>query len=281
MDMPQDHKFNGKLLWNHSECVIAAAVCFVLAARQKRLREIAFPLVLLLTLSIVHGIHRPWWNYYYFHFDIPLAWLAGWAVSEVAGMLWASASPRSSRPSILRSEKNSSQKRKSALTPSFVRSTTEGGPSLSPRRELLAISWQTVGLCVLVAVPVAKSERRLEGAIKDIRGRQAANENPIVRKMREYSDRTHWVYSQSGIYPFHAGLTVIPELAIVMPKRFWSGQISTAQIVEVCKRYKAEIVVLPKETLSSEWANFLNLEFEFSLSDGTSLLYLSKRLQGK
>jgi len=273
--MPQDHKFEGKLLWAHVECVVAAAVCIVLAARQKRLREIAFPVVLLATLSIVHGIHRPWWNYYYFHFDIPLAWMAGWAVSEVAGLLWVSASPRSSRPPTFRNGKNSSQKRKSTLTPSFAK-PMEGGLALSPKRGLRAVSWQTVGLCVLVAVPLAKSERRLEGAIKDIRRRQAADQNPIVRKMKEYSERTHWVYSQSGIYPFHAKLKVMPEVAIVMPKRFWSRQITTAEIIETCKRYKAEMIVLPNEAVSREWSRFLDSDYELVCRDKSSLLYVAR-----
>jgi hypothetical protein len=74
MDRPEDHTFEWKLLSSHIECVIAAAACMIIAARQKHLGD---PLTLLATVSAVHAIHRPWWNYYYLHFAIPIPWLAG------------------------------------------------------------------------------------------------------------------------------------------------------------------------------------------------------------
>lgn len=102
--------------------------------------------------------------------------------------------------------------------------------------------------------------------------------NPIVTKMKEYASRTKWVYSESGIYPFHARLPVPPELAIVMPKRFWSGQITTQQIIETCKRYQTEMLVLPVNTDTSEWKSVLDTDYSLVTTDNKNLLYVAKRI---
>lgn len=240
MDRPQDHKFEPRLLENHVECVVGAGLGMIAALRWKRWREVAFPIVLLVTASAVHAVHRPWWNYYYLHLALPLAWLAGWTSNEII---------KAVRRLQLKSGLNLS-------TPA---------------------AWKGLALCALAALGIAHSERRLEANIKYLRQRPLADANPIVKKMKEYADRANWVYSESGIYPFHARLPVRPDLAIVMPKRFWSGQITAADIIETCKRYRPELVVLPVASLSEEWKCFLSAEYAFSCADDRNVLYLAKR----
>ena len=137
-----------------------------------------------------------------------------------------------------------------------------------------------LGLCAFLALVVTRSEQRLEGTMKDLRSRSTIEANPIVKAMKEYASRTKWVYSESGIYPFHAQLEVRPDLAIIMPKRFWSGQISTSEIVEACKRYQPELLVLPKSANMDEWKGVLDTDYENKAMDRQSLLYVSKRVLG-
>lgn len=239
LDRAEDHKFETRLLRSHLEWVVAAAVCVVLALRQKRLREISFPLALLATVSAVHAVHRPWWNYYYLHLAIPLAWLAGWALKEVIGLIFTLQG-----------------RRKFALS--------------SP------VTWKALALCALAALVIARSERRLEGTIKELRRRPAADANPIVKRMKAYASRTNWVYAESPIYAFEARLPVPPELAIVVRKRFWSGQITTATIVETCRRYRPELLVLQVAVVGEEWRGLLESDYELASKDAKSLLYAAK-----
>lgn len=241
LDQPLDHKFEPKLLREHSEAVLAALVAIVLAWRQGRLREIAFPLTLLATASIIHAIHRPWWNYYYLHFAIPISWLAGWTISEFICFV------------LKLNQKN--------------RFTLSSAPT-----------WGLLALCVLVALPFAWAERRLEGIVKDLRTRPTIASNSIVRKMKEYQSRTEWVYSESGIYPFHAQLQAIPELAIIMPKRFWSGQITTTEIIETCQRKQPEMIVSPITVIHGDWRRFLNSHYTQIASDKKNLLFVANAL---
>ena len=83
MERPEDFPLPVSVFFDHAECVVAAAAGVVFAVRQRRLREFSFPLVMFLTALGVHAVHRPWWMYYYLHLAIPMAWLAGFAVSEI------------------------------------------------------------------------------------------------------------------------------------------------------------------------------------------------------
>jgi hypothetical protein len=236
LDMPGDHTFQFRLLWNHAECWLAAGAGICIAVYRERLREIAFPLVLLTTVSIVHGFHRPWWNYYYLHFAVPLAWLAGWFLNDLIYRLQLRA-----------------------------KNTTWG--LFSPATGIL---------CLLIAVVLAKSERRMEGSIKHLRGRPLVETNPIVRRMKMEATKTDWVYSESGIYAFHAGLKVIPELAVIMPKRFWSGQISNEAIINTCRRYKPTLFVVRSSSISQDLREYLNSDYNCAVADQSSQLYVHK-----
>jgi len=239
LDDAQNRKFDPHLLLVHLESVLTGAVAVVLAARQKRMREIFFPLVLLATAVFVHTFHRPWWNYYYLHFAIPIAWLTGWGIHEILCAL-------------LR----------------FYATTQFSLLSLR--------GWKMLVLCLLAALPLARSERRFEGILGDLRQRPSFESNSIISKMKKHAAETKWVYSESGIYPFLVGLPVPPELAIIMPKRFWSGQITTAKIIETCRRYVPEMIILPIQSTSFEWEDFLQSRYSRATNDNASVLFIQK-----
>ncbi|HEV2210727.1 MAG TPA: hypothetical protein VG167_18285 [Verrucomicrobiae bacterium] len=98
----------------------------------------------------------------------------------------------------------------------------------------------------------------------------------LLAKMRRYAGGTHWVCASDAMYAFQAQLSVPPELAVVMAKRFWSGQISAAQIVKVCWKYKPEQVLLPNGRISADWRDFLNPDYELVYADREFVLYVSK-----
>jgi 4-amino-4-deoxy-L-arabinose transferase-like glycosyltransferase len=239
---PADFPFDGRLLVRHAECVLAAAAGLVLAFRQRRWREFAFPVVLLLTVSLIHALHKPWWNYYYLHFAVPLAWLAGFAVVQAVG--------------------------------GASRLIAARGFAFRSRA-----AWQSAGLCALAAVVLVWSETRLEAGVREMRRSPKTNGNAILAKMRHYGPRTHWVCAEPVIYPFHAQLPVPPEIAVVMAKRHWSHQISPAETLAVCQRYHPEQILLPNATgMTPEWREFLEAGYTVCLADKESVLYIAKSL---
>jgi hypothetical protein len=237
---PNDFPLSWSLFWDHIECVAAALVGILAVFFRKRMRELAFPITLLLTVLPIHLLHRPWWPYYYLHIAIPLAWLSAFAVTE--GVVVASRL-LSTRPF------------------DFFSLTT----------------WKAFGLCGLIGLVLVRSELRLEASVREMRERPTIN-HPLIRKMREYAGGTHWVYAERGIFVFQAGLLTPPELAVVSPKRFWSGQITTPQIIEICKRYGTEQILLNLPIARAEWREYLKDDFVPVWQDDKFILYVAKKV---
>jgi len=237
---PDDFPLPLSLFVDHAEVVLAAVVGLVLVARHRQWRAFAFPLVLLGTTLTVHLVHRPWWMYYYLHLAIPLAWLAGFAVA--AAFQYVSQLLAKTR---------------------FNLASTK--------------TWQGLGLAALVALVLVRSESRLEGGIKDLRQRERVAASPLVAQMRAHASGTHWVYVAFGneIYAFQAGLPMPPKLALVTLKRFWSDQITDAKILEMCRRYKPEQILLKPETVDDDWRDFLG-NYTLIYQDKNFNLYLRK-----
>jgi 4-amino-4-deoxy-L-arabinose transferase-like glycosyltransferase len=242
MGGPEDFPFQTTLLWDHIECVAAAAVGLLLMARQRRWAEISFPIVMLTTALVIHAVHRPWWSYYYLHLAVPLAWLAGIAASEV------------------------------------IRAFSR---LLSPNQFQLSSSstWKGITLCALTALVLVRSERRFEAAFRGLRECPRADTDPIVIKMKEYADRSHWVYSQREAYAFHARLSTPPELTVVVLKRFWSKQLTVGEMVDVCRRYQVEQVMLKPAMIRAGWQEFLR-DFVVVHQDKDAVLFVAGRLVG-
>lgn len=242
LDRAADHKFDPRQLWIHIECVVAAALGIILATWRKRVRAIAFPLVLLLTDALIHSLHRPWWNYYYLHLAVPLAWLGGYGTAEI-------------------------------LKPCLALLESRGFRIASPK------AWGAVGLAVLLALGLALTEARLEASVRTILRSPRAAENPLLAQITQLRDQTRWMYSEQVIYAFHARIPVPPALAVITLKRFWSGQMSMASILELLKRYQPEQLLLRKRRFGSEWEIFLNDNYVLASEEAQLALYVAKRLQ--
>lgn len=220
-ERPDDFALSPALFLQHADATLPALAGLLLALWRRQFRASAFPLIWLLTALAVHSAHRPWWPYYYLHFAIPIAWLAGSAAGEMVGVV-------------------------SMLLKGF-------------RFNLGATStWRTLLLCGLIALPLARSLSRLELNVRDLRQRPRVEASAIIAKMKERASATHWAYADNPVYVFHAGLTTPPGLAVVTLKRFWSGQITTAGIVETCRRFQVEQILLgPVSRQDTNWTNLL------------------------
>ena len=236
---PEDYRFQGSLLLKHSECLLGAVIALYMLGRLGRWRELLFPVVMLATGLTVHSLHRPFWGLYYLHLAVPLAWLSGVGFTELL---------------------------KAAQILFWTGRT--------------GVPFSTWGKClagaVLGALALAVSEVRIEAAVKSIRQHPKVSGSALLAKMRQYSPRTHWVYAQPVIYPFHAGLPVPPKIAVVMLKRYWSGQITPVEIVDVCRQYKPEQLVLYRPRAGGEWTELLKTDYRQVYEDANCLLYVSK-----
>jgi hypothetical protein len=134
---------------------------------------------------------------------------------------------------------------------------------------------------VLLAATAVQSVQRLAAAARVIRSSPATLSEPMLKHIGLYRDRTKWMYAQPIIYPFHAQLRMPPELAVVTLKRYWSGQISSQDILACLRRRQPEQVLLFKATLGPEWSEFLEANYTLEFDDGKKVLYVAKPLKLK
>jgi hypothetical protein len=214
---------------------LAAALC--LAAWRGHWRQLAFPFVLFATAIFVHLCHRPFWPYYYLHFAIPIAWLIGYAVGE----LWK-------------------------VAHEAVRSTRQ----FSLRRFGLVLVASLLSATVVThAWIILKSEI---GTIREVR---RVDVNFLVAAMKAAAPRTQWVYTRATMYAFYAKLRVIPELAVMPLKRYWSGQITQREILDLVKRYRPEQLLLDERDMANmEMARFVNEHYKLITQDADLTLWL-------
>jgi 4-amino-4-deoxy-L-arabinose transferase-like glycosyltransferase len=239
---PRKLTFSAGILLKHLDCVIAAAFGLVLATRHRRWRQCCFPIVLLLTAIGVHLTHRPWWDYYYLHWAVPLAWLAGLACAKLIETGVRRLSERRFKPSSIQ-------------------------------------VWQGVAACGFAAFVLARSEGRVEATIKTLRHFQLKDSSMVLAAMEEYAQQTHWAYADKIIFPFHARLPALPELAVVTSKRYWSDQITTAGIIEICEHYHPEQLILPTGASKGPWRTLLERDYKLVCTDAGLELYAAKSLK--
>jgi len=207
------------LCTKHVEALFGSAVGFLVLILRSDWRRMAFPLVWLATASVVHLYHRPWWPYYYLHFALPLAWLTGYGIATVV---------------------------KSTLVKSIE----------TPTPRLIANLAGLVVSCSMFGFVISVGERRLNADLASVRDLPRVTGNVLMAKMRGYADDHQWIYSQSSMHAFHARLPMIPELAVLPRKRFWSKQISDKEVLDIVKRYHPHELLTAGE-ISLDWTDWL------------------------
>jgi hypothetical protein len=278
---PHDFPLPGGIFLDHAEVVLAAGLGLVLVVRQRRLREMAFPIVLLVSALAIHIPHRPWWNYYYLHFAVPFAWLAGQGVSEVikAASILLSGARQGAGLSAAKTKKKSplsGNSRSSRLRGGAAR---QGGEEREGSRSFGSAVWKGAAACALAGLALVRSEARLESGVRELRRRPRVSESTLVAKMKEYARRTRWVYARPVIYAFHAGVPVPPELAVVTLKRLWSNQISRTEIIETCARYDVEQILLETAEVTGGWKAALNGGYREACEEGGLALCVANSLE--
>lgn len=231
------YAFSPRVFLEHIEALWGlAAVPLVLVIRRDY-DKVAFPLVLLITVVIVHALHRPWWSYYYVHFALPLSWLTGYAIGGLLENVW----------------------RGTTLGPLRTRSTAFIGAVYSS---------------IVISLLLLNGGTRLFSDVSRIRGLPRATDCDLLLEMRKYSRLTKWVYTRETMYPFFCKLAVIPDLAVLPAKRFWSKQITAKDIPTLVANYRPEQILFGNGKISDELKDLVIGAYTLAYNDGNYLLYI-------
>jgi 4-amino-4-deoxy-L-arabinose transferase-like glycosyltransferase len=223
-------------LLQYPEGLLGATVGLLVAAFRSHWQRIWLPTVLLTLTIAIHYFHRPYWHYYFPHFAIPLAWLSGHGLAELLRWLGI--------------------RKHSAPFRSFY--------------------WW--GGCLLASTLVTAffgfGGTRMVADIAELERLPRPRNNPVIAEMGKYSAETKWVYSEGSIYPFYARLPVIPELAVLSHKRFWSGQIDDQEVFAIVQQYKPEQILVYGGIIPPTWHGFLESNYTLVAYDQQLDLYI-------
>ena len=221
----------------------AVAAIFILWRRNK-LHEIACVLALLVTITVVHMIHRPYWYYYGIHFGIVLSIIGGWGAGELF-----------------------------RLAVFKLNDISSNGIAVFSRSASVMLWALVTALWIGFELPNGYEQTN---ALTDL---PRADENEAIEVLKQYRGKVRWAFTSMGIFPSYAGYAIPPEVAVLPLKRFWSGNISAQGVLDVVKRYDCEIIILRDMELAYEkWKQYTDSDYVRVWSGNNMSIFVSKRL---
>jgi hypothetical protein len=117
--------------------------------------------------------------------------------------------------------------------------------------------------------------------ISSIRNSAQTYNSPVLTELKRFKPLTQWLYTDEPIYSFHAGIPIPPDLAVVMLKRFWSGEMTNARLTDELREYKPGLVLVHNDTRVYPFQEFLNTDYRLVYIDAAHRLYAHKSIADK
>jgi hypothetical protein len=136
--------------------------------------------------------------------------------------------------------------------------------------------------CALLGLYVLCSgvwlEERLSLEIQSVRRSPQTYSCLFLKEMERYKPQTKWLYAEEPIYSFHAGIPLPPDLGVVVLKRYWSGEMTTARLTEDLRSIKPEMMLLRNNTRLRPFRDLINDQYQLIYMDPDHLLYVLKSI---
>lgn len=215
----------------------------VVVALKKKQGFYKFPLVWLITITLLLLNQKPLWYHYYLLVSIPLIWLATYGV---------------------------------ALAFEYLHQ--EGWHSIKLQNiQKLTLSGFAVAFLIfsMITIPVKLTFAQ----VQNHSFAKKLNSNiETVAHLSEHKLSTQWVFTDLPIYPFYANLNVPPEIVVFSKKRLESGYLTVDNLRSVLKTYQPEQIVLGRfPSVQAELSSYIY--DNYSKTNGTSPVthYLLKK----
>ena len=126
----------------------------------------------------------------------------------------------------------------------------------------------------LLSVMFSYGAERLFLEVQRVRKLPTVDSFPIIKVLRANGALSDTIYTRDTVYAFVAGLTVLPGLAVLPQKRFWSHQISEEAIWDRVKMQLPQQILLPRAFSPPYIRPFLATHYVLVYSDGDHDLYI-------
>jgi hypothetical protein len=132
---------------------------------------------------------------------------------------------------------------------------------------------------VLITMIVMSGGSRLLSTMGQMASLPRIESSQLLAQMKRYAPQTHWVYTSGGqIFAFHARLPVIPDLAVVVAKRIWSGRIDSDRILKLLRQYEPEQMVVEIAKMDPAIESFAEARYAAVYEERGLRLYVAKEI---
>lgn len=223
--------------------LLLLATLGILVVVIKQQWERIFPLVWLVTVTLLLLNYKPVWHHYYLLFSIPFTWLA------TQGAISAF--------NFLRQERWCSGFQSLNLKKLFI-------PGLAATLLILSI----IGIPIKLITVQRENQMSLEDHHLN---------TEVVNQLLEYKQSTRWVFTDLPIYAFYTGLRVPPEIAVLSKKRLISGNLTVSGLFSILQTYHPEQVVLGRfPEVHRELSTYLHTNYSKTYESSSVTHYLIK-----
>jgi 4-amino-4-deoxy-L-arabinose transferase-like glycosyltransferase len=122
---------------------------------------------------------------------------------------------------------------------------------------------------------------RLYLQIQNVRRSPQTYSTLALTEIARFKPFTQFLYADQPIYSFHSGIPMPPDLAVVMLKRLWSGEMTNAKITEEMEAIKPGLILLANDTRVMPFQHLLQTEYRLVYQDNIHRLYALKTIANK
>ena len=122
---------------------------------------------------------------------------------------------------------------------------------------------------------------RLYLQVQSVRHSPQTYSTLALTEIQRFKPFTQFLYADQPIYSFHSGIPMPPDLAVVMLKRLWSGEMTNAKITEEMEAIKPGLILLANDTRVMPFQHLLQTEYRLVYQDNIHRLYALKTIANK
>lgn len=100
----------------------------------------------------------------------------------------------------------------------------------------------------------------------------------VLTEINRYKPFTKYLFTNEGVYSFHSGLPLPPQLADISLKRLWSGDMTNAKMAAELAAVKPGVILIANQTGELPYQELLQNEYRLVYQDNEHQLYALKSI---
>jgi hypothetical protein len=143
------------------------------------------------------------------------------------------------------------------------------------------LRWLRVALALYFIAALPWMIGRVYLQITAVRNSPQTYSSLVLPEIARFKPFTEFLYADEPIYSFHTGIPMPPDLAVVMLKRLWSGNMTNAKIAAELQDLKPGLILLKNDTRVLPFQDLIESEYRLVYFDASHRLYAHKSIAKK